>query len=46
MKTTKKLLGILLTVCMLVALAAIPASASTFIDAHGNEIELDDSLEA
>ena len=46
MKTTKKLLGILLAVCMLVALAAIPASASTFIDAHGNEIELDDSLEA
>ena len=46
MKTTKKLLGIALAVCILVALAAIPASASTFIDAHGNEVELDDTLEA
>jgi 2',3'-cyclic-nucleotide 2'-phosphodiesterase (5'-nucleotidase family) len=31
---------------MFFTLAAAPASASTFIDAHGNEVELDDSLEA
>lgn len=40
----KKLTGwmsLLLALCMLCT-----ASASTFVDAHGNEIELDDSLEA
>jgi len=46
MKNTQKLLSLLLTLCMILALAATPVSASTFIDAHGNEIELDDTLEA
>ena len=46
MKNLKKLLGVLLAVCMLAALAVIPASASSFTDAHGNVIELDDTLEA
>ena len=46
MKNTRKLLSLLLTLCMILALAATPVSASTFIDAHGNEIELDDTLEA
>ena len=42
---TRKLLSILLTCCLLFALAA-PVCASTFTDAHGNVIELDDTLEA
>ena len=46
MKNAQKLLSLLLTLCMILALAATPVSASTFIDAHGNEIELDDTLEA
>ena len=41
----KKLLSILLALCLTLALA-VPGFASTFIDAHGNEIELDDTLEA
>ena len=46
MKTVRKFLGILLAVGMVFSLAATSVSASSFIDAHGNEIELDDSLEA
>ena len=42
MNITKKLLGLTLALCMLCGLAA----ASTFVDAHGNELELDDTLEA
>ena len=34
-----------LTLCM-ICMLAVPGSASTFTDAHGNVIELDDSLEA
>ena len=45
MKTTRKLLSILLACCLVFGLAA-SVYASTFIDAHGNEIELDDTLEA
>ncbi len=45
MKTMKKLFGILLALSMILALSA-PVSASKITDAHGNEIELDDSLEA
>ncbi len=45
MKTTKKFLGILLAVSMFLSLAA-PASAKTVTDDHGNEVELDESLEA
>ncbi len=41
----KKLTSILLALCLTLALAT-PAFATKFIDAHGNEIELDDSLEA
>ena len=41
----KKVLGLVLVLCLLCGLAA-GASASTFTDAHGNVIELDDSLEA
>ena len=41
----KKLTSILLALCLTLALAT-PACATKFIDAHGNEIELDDSLEA
>ena len=41
----KKLLVILLVLCMSIMLVT-PAFASKFIDGHGNEIELDDSLEA
>ena len=41
----KKLTSILLALCLTLALAT-PAFATKFIDAHGNEIELDDTLEA
>ena len=41
----KKMLGLVLALCLICGLAA-GASASTFTDAHGNVIELDDSLEA
>ena len=37
-----KILAPLLALCLF----ASTACASTFIDAHGNEIQLDDSLEA
>ena len=41
----KKFLGLALALCMLCGLT-VGAAASTFTDAHGNVIELDDSLEA
>lgn len=40
----KKVLSLMLAFCLL--LSSSCALASTFTDAHGNEIELDDSLEA
>ena len=45
MNALKKALTAALALCLLCALAA-NAAASTFTDAHGNVIELDDSLEA
>ena len=45
MNVLKKILSLIMALCLFCGLAA-SASASTFIDAHGNEIELDDSLEA
>lgn len=45
MKAMKKFLCLALALCLICGLAA-GASASTFTDAHGNVIELDDSLEA
>jgi 5'-nucleotidase len=45
MKHLQKMIGLMLAVCLLCGLAA-GAGASTFTDAHGNVIELDDSLEA
>jgi 5'-nucleotidase len=45
MKTMKKALSLILALCLFCGLA-VSASASTFTDAHGNVIELDDSLEA
>ena len=44
MKVSSKALALFLALCLLCGLAA--ASASTFTDAHGNEVELDDTLEA
>ena len=41
----KQILRVALTLCLVCCLAAC-ASASSFTDAHGNVIELDDSLEA
>lgn len=46
MKKSIKFFSLLLTLSLCFALAATPVSASKFIDAHGNEIELDDTLEA
>ncbi|MDD6315936.1 MAG: 5'-nucleotidase C-terminal domain-containing protein [Clostridia bacterium] len=45
MKHTKKILSILLTLCLVFSLS-VTAFAKTFTDAHGNVIELDDTLEA
>ena len=45
MKAMKKFLCLALALCLICGLAA-GASASTLTDAHGNVIELDDSLEA
>ena len=45
MNALKKGLSMMLALCLLCGLA-VSASASTFTDAHGNVIELDDSLEA
>jgi len=45
MNAFKKMLAMILALCLIWGLAA-SASASTFTDAHGNVIELDDSLEA
>ncbi len=45
MNKLMKTLGMLLALSLLCGLV-MNASASTFTDAHGNEIELDDSLEA
>ncbi len=46
MKTMRKLLGMVLAISLTAALAATGASATKFVDAHGNEVELDDTLEA
>ena len=45
MRVFKKAFGLFLALCLICG-AAATASASTFTDAHGNVIELDDSLEA
>ena len=37
---------ICLTLALLLAACAVPACAATFVDAHGNEITLDDTLQA
>ena len=46
MKRLIKLIALTLTLSMLLSISAVSAFASTFTDAHGNTIELDDSLEA
>ena len=46
MKKFKRTVTFFLALCLTLGLSVTSASASTFIDAHGNEIELDDSLEA
>ena len=45
MKTFNKLMAYVLTLCLACCLI-LSASAATFTDAHGNVIELDESLEA
>lgn len=45
MYAMKKMLSLALALCLCCGLTAT-AFGSTFVDAHGNEIELDDSLEA
>lgn len=45
MRALKKVLGMMLALCLLLIWAA-GASAVTFTDAHGNTVELDGSLEA
>lgn len=45
MNALRKVLSLVLTLCLCCSLAAT-AFAAIFVDAHGNEIELDDTLEA
>ncbi len=45
MKELKKILGLALALCMICG-AVAGASALTFTDAHGNSVELDETLEA
>ena len=45
MKTVKNALPLVLTMCLLFSVP-FSASAATFTDAHGNVVELDESLEA
>ena len=45
MSILRKTITLILSLCLICCFLA-NASASTFIDAHGNEIELDDTLEA
>ena len=45
MRTIEKMVALTLALCLCLSLAA-SASAATFTDAHGNVIELDESLEA
>ncbi len=45
MRILEKMTVLALALCLACGFAAT-ASASTFLDAHGNEVELDDSLEA
>lgn len=45
MKTFEKIVSLALAFCLCFGIA-VTASASTFTDAHGNAIELDESLEA
>ena len=45
MSITRKIITLILALCLACSLC-VSALASTFIDAHGNEIELDDTLEA
>ncbi len=45
MSTIRRTIALILAFCLTCALCST-ALASTFVDAHGNEIELDDALEA
>lgn len=45
MKVFKKTLAFALVLCLCLGLTGL-ASGATFVDAHGNEVELDESLEA
>ncbi|MBR0139767.1 MAG: 5'-nucleotidase C-terminal domain-containing protein [Firmicutes bacterium] len=46
MKDFRKLLRTAVALSLILVLAAMPVFASTFTDAHGNVVELDDTLEA
>lgn len=39
-------MGILLAACLIFTLTLSPEAASTIIDGHSSEVELDDTLEA
>lgn len=46
MRKFKKTLALFLSLCLTLSLSVMSASASTFVDAHGNTVELNDTLEA
>ena len=46
MKHYIKLISFILVLSLMLSMTAVSAFASTFVDAHGNTVELDDALEA
>lgn len=46
MKKRNRFISLALTLGLALSVMAMSVSASKFVDAHGNELELDDTLEA
>ena len=46
MKKRNRFISLALTLGLALSVMATSVSASKFVDAHGNELELDDTLEA
>ena len=46
MKKRNRFISLVLTLGLALSVMATSVSASKFVDAHGNEVELDDTLEA
>ena len=46
MKKLNRFISLALTLGLALSVMATSVSASKFVDAHGNEVELDDTMEA